>query len=267
MRHEFALDHLCTYDVETADPQRLKPNSQLKGMKKQLGMLQGQLTKLQARYVKVDLKQAKDAARKTDTLVHEIQQIEQAIKDHKAQVKAMSQRVAVGETLEPQHVVQLETERKSLTDVIKMIAYRTENALLPQVTLAHSSALDEGRAFLKAVFQTPVDLLPCEQRKQLVVRFHSMTHPRFNKGLHGYANARLYSEQFTTELICEWSMKGQLSHINPDYVTSSEISQPESISLFRSMSGSLKFALSTPVHLAVRNDAHAIKTLKISRFW
>ena len=184
MRHEFALDHLCTYDVETADPQRLKPNPQLKGMEKQLSKLQRQLSKLQARYVKVDFKQAKDAARKTDTLVHEIQQIEQAIEDHKAQVKAMPQRVAVGETLQPQLVVQLETERKILTDVIKMIAYRTESALLPQITLAHSSALDEGRAFLKAVFHTSVDLLPCEQRKQLVIRFHSMAHPRFNKALH-----------------------------------------------------------------------------------
>ena len=125
-----------------------------------------------------------DAARKTDTLVHEIQQIEQAIEDHKAQVKAMPQRVAVGETLQPQQVVQLETEHKILTDVIKMFAYRIESALLPQITLAHSSALDEGRAFLKAVFHKPVDLLPCEQRKQLVVRFHPMAHPRFNKALH-----------------------------------------------------------------------------------
>ena len=57
-------------------------------------------------YVKVDLKQAKDAARKTDTLVHEIQQVEHSIEDHKAQVKAMPQRVAVfGETLQPQQVV------------------------------------------------------------------------------------------------------------------------------------------------------------------
>ena len=38
-----------------------------------------------------------------------------------------------------------------------------------------------------------------------------------------YASVQLYSEQFTPELICEWSTKGQLSHINPDYVTSSEI--------------------------------------------
>ena len=38
-----------------------------------------------------------------------------------------------------------------------------------------------------------------------------------------YASARLYSEQFTPELICEWSTKRQLLHINPDYVTSSEV--------------------------------------------
>ncbi len=40
---------------------------------------------------------------------------------------------------------------------------------------------DGGRAFLKALYQTPADLIPHENGQELFVRFHSMSHPRFNK--------------------------------------------------------------------------------------
>ena len=55
--------------------------------------------------------------------------------------------------------------------------------MLEHVPLAANSRIDEGRAFLNAVFQTTVDLLPCQQRKQLVVHFHSMAQPRFIRAL------------------------------------------------------------------------------------
>jgi hypothetical protein len=48
---------------------------------------------------------------------------------------------------------------------------------------------DEGRAFLKALFQTPADLIPDEDRAQLMVRFHSMACPRFNRVLCGLCEA------------------------------------------------------------------------------
>jgi len=83
----------------------------------------------------------------------------------------------------PEQVVYLETERKLIADIIKTVAYRAESAMLAQLGLAPTSCQNEGQAFLKAVFQSTADLLACNESKQLVVQFHSMTQSRFNRVL------------------------------------------------------------------------------------
>ena len=53
----------------------------------------------------------------------------------------------------PAQIVRLAPERKLLTDLVKMVAYRAESAMLPGVGLLKREA-EEGRAFLKTLFQT-----------------------------------------------------------------------------------------------------------------
>ena len=68
------------------------------------------------------------------------------------------------------------------------VAYRAENAMLPGVGLLKREA-EEGRAFLKTLFQTPADLIPLEEEKQLLVRYHSMAQRRFNTALRTLCHA------------------------------------------------------------------------------
>ncbi|MDM8535604.1 hypothetical protein QUF70_02485, partial [Desulfobacterales bacterium HSG17] len=42
---------------------------------------------------------------------------------------------------------------------------------------------DEGRSFLKAVFQTPADIIPDEENKYLIVQFYTMANKRSNNAL------------------------------------------------------------------------------------
>ena len=53
MRQEYALDHLVTYAVEPADPQRLVPNPQCKAIEKELAPWRRQLIGLQQVYSRV----------------------------------------------------------------------------------------------------------------------------------------------------------------------------------------------------------------------
>ena len=50
MRLEFALDQLCTCDVEAADARRRVPNPDLKRMKSERAKLQRQISKAEAKY-------------------------------------------------------------------------------------------------------------------------------------------------------------------------------------------------------------------------
>ena len=77
-------------------------------------------------------------------------------------------------------IVQLERERKIITDTFKMVAYRAETQLANLVGPLLPSRDDEARKFMRQVFELPADLLPDHEQGTLVVRMHSMTTPRDN---------------------------------------------------------------------------------------
>ena len=80
-------------------------------------------------------------------------------------------------------VVQLERERKIITDTFKMVAYRAETQLANLVGPLLPHRDDEARRFMRQVFELPADLLPDYARGTLTVRLHSMATPRHNRVL------------------------------------------------------------------------------------
>ncbi len=119
----------------------------------------------------------------------QIRSLETSCRQKEAASKALPKKVPIGEVLAEEQVVKLEQERKTLTDLIKMVAYRAESSMLRLIEPLLKRHEDEGRAFLKVLFQTPADLIPNENGQELLVRFHSMAHPRFNKVLCGVCEA------------------------------------------------------------------------------
>ena len=190
MRREFALDHLCTYAVEPADPQRTVPNPARKQKRKQLSRLRSKLGKLQQQYGDAALNNPeskqptmrgfKISHRKLGNRIHRLtDERDKLVTD----IKALPERVPLNELLHPKQIVQLERERKLLTDAIKMIAYRAETALATLLQPFFKRHQDETRKFLKAVFQLPGDLLPDTQTSCLVVRLHGMANDRSDRAL------------------------------------------------------------------------------------
>ncbi len=188
---EFDFDHLCTYDVEPADPERLVTNPDRKEKKKELEKLRKEYNK--------NVKKLGDAAIKNNDnnqsemskfktanseIMQAIRYLDIKCADLIEIISDMPEKVAIKEIMDEDKIVKLETGRKIFTDLIKMIAYRTEtslfNLLVPPV-LARNE--EEGRSFLKAVFQTPTDIIPDEENKRLIVQFHTMANRRSNNAL------------------------------------------------------------------------------------
>ena len=191
MNIEFDFDHLCTYDVEPADPERLVTNPAQKEKKKELEKLRREYNK--------NVKKLGDAAIKNNDKTQanmkefkaENEKLLQTINDLDVKcaelievINNMPDKVAAKDVMDEDKIVKLETERKILTDLIKMTAYRSEtslfNLLVPPI-LARNE--EEGRSFLKAVFQTSTDIIPDEENKTLVVQFHTMANQRYNNAL------------------------------------------------------------------------------------
>jgi hypothetical protein len=186
MRHEFALDHLCTYKVERADTERQVPNPERKELQAQLRAARLERGKLLAQYVDLPFGETVRVAKRhmdaedLDRLIH---QREAEIRRLEDRVAVLPKRVPIGEVLEPDQIVQLERERKILVDAIKLTAYRAETALARLVEPLFERYEDEARKFLKTIFRATADLIPDPRARRLTVRFHGLASPRATRAL------------------------------------------------------------------------------------
>ena len=186
MRHEFALDHLCTHTVEPADPKRLVPHPERQKLERQIRAAQTAVGQLVGR--RGDLKPGATLRVKGCTLDEDgvdqlLRQREDDIKHLKQRRDALPKQVPLDEVVEPEQIVQLERERKLLTDAFKMIAYRAESQLARWVQPFFRRHEDEARKFLQSVFQATADLIPDLQGSTLTVRFHGLANPRATRAL------------------------------------------------------------------------------------
>ena len=186
MRHEFALDHLCTHEVEPADPKRLVKSPERRALEKELKAARAARAKLFEKSAK--LKPGKTVRIGKRTLGEE--ELDQLVLKRDTEVDALALRVAslpdqvpLDTVLEPEKIVQLERERKVLVDAIKLTAYRAESALARLVGPFFARHEEEARKFLKTIFKATADILPDEAAERLVVRFHGLGSPRATRAL------------------------------------------------------------------------------------
>ena len=190
MREEYALDHLVTNEVQQADVERLVPNPNKKEKKKAIAKLKRQLEELKRQYADKALKN--DESRRPTMRGFNIANagdkknlvnLEKQIEKSQSELKQIPDKIAVKQLLAEHEIVRLETERKMLTDAIKMSCYRAETSLLNLLGPHFARNKDEGRAFLKSVFQQPADIIPNQDKGIMSVKFHTMSNPRSNHAL------------------------------------------------------------------------------------
>ena len=188
MRHEFDLDHLCTYDVGPADPQRLVPHPQRKKLDQQIKTAQsamGQLVGRRGNLKPGDKLRVNGRMLDEDEVDELLCRREDEIRRLRERRDALPKEVPLDQILDADHIVQLERERKLLTDAFKMIAYRAESQMVRWLAPVFKRYEDEARKFLKSVFLATADLLPDHHRETLTVRFHGLSSPRATRALCG----------------------------------------------------------------------------------
>ena len=68
----------------------------------------------------------------------------------------------------------LRSERKHFWDTIKMISYRAETSMAA-IVREKMARPDDGRALLRQIFDTEVDLIPDTEQGTLTVQLHHLT--------------------------------------------------------------------------------------------
>lgn len=164
LREEFLLDALTDYQVEPDDPTRTVPNPERRALDKEVRSARVNVAKLEQAYgaAAVNNPEGRRPTMRGFKIAHgKIGKALRAARDRLAEIRA--RRRALPERVEVRDVsdgavVKLATERKHLTNLIKMLAYQAESDLLAFLSPHYARSDDEGRTVLHELFRAAADL-------------------------------------------------------------------------------------------------------------
>jgi hypothetical protein len=182
LRAEYALDALADYQTEAADPERTVPNPLRRTMDRALREAKLDLQELSSRYGldalgSVEAKRRtmrgfKIAASQTGRAIAAAERRVARIKRRRARLPL---RVPVAQVVDGE-VVRLSTERKHLTNCLKMVAYQAESELTGLIARHYRRAEDEGRTLAQTALASTADLLVTDTELEVVLAPLSSAH-------------------------------------------------------------------------------------------
>jgi hypothetical protein len=182
MREEFLLDALVDYQVEPEDPTRTIPNPERRALDKEIQAARADLARFEREY---GAAAATNAEQRRPTmrgfkiahgkLGKQLRMARGRVAQLCAQRQVLPTRVGVRD-LNERTMVRLATERKHLTDIIKMIAYQAESNLLALLRPHYARADQEGRTLLHELFTTAGEIRVTESELHLTLAPLSSPH-------------------------------------------------------------------------------------------
>jgi hypothetical protein len=182
MREEFLLDALVDYRVEPEDPTRTIPNPARRALEKQIGTARTELAKIEREYGAAAADNTEQHRRTMRGFKIAHGALGKKLRAARARVaklieqrREIPQRLEIRDLSEPA-VVKLATERKHLTDIIKMVAYQAESDLLALLRPHYARAEQEGRTLLHEIFTAAGDIRVCDTELHITLAPLSSPH-------------------------------------------------------------------------------------------
>ena len=182
MREEFLLDALVDYRIEPEDPTRTIPNPERRALDKQIRSARIKLAGIEREYGAAaadNTEQQRPSMRgfkiAHGTLGKKLRSARNRVAKLIEQRRDVPQRVEIRDLSEGT-VVKLATERKHLTDLIKMVAYQAESDLLALLRPHYARAEQEGRTLLHEIFTTAGDIRVCDTQLHITLAPLSSPH-------------------------------------------------------------------------------------------
>ncbi|HMH02127.1 MAG TPA: LuxR C-terminal-related transcriptional regulator [Terriglobales bacterium] len=183
LREEYLIDALADYQVEPDDPTRSIPNPARKAAVQDVYAARVHLRKLRESYgaraidyIQGSTSTDPDFEIAEEKIRLEIDKATNHIKKLKARRDSLPARVTVADAQKGQEMVKLSTERKHLTNVLKMVAYQTESDLVELIRPHYSRVEDEGRTFIQMALQDTADIEPAEDQLRITLAQLSSPH-------------------------------------------------------------------------------------------
>jgi hypothetical protein len=182
MREEFLLDALVDYQIEPEDPTRTIPNPERRALDKEVRAARADVASLER---ELGAAAANNAEQRRPTMrgfkIANAKLGKQLRKARTHLTRLLNKRSDVPKRVEvrelsEQAVVKLATERKHLTDIIKMVAYQAESELIALMRPHYARIDDEGRTLLHELFATAGDICVSDSELQITLAPLSSPH-------------------------------------------------------------------------------------------
>jgi len=183
MRQEFLLDALVDYETEPDDPNRSIPNPARKAVDKELRQARARYAKLEEKYgsTALDYLQGRTTTMRAFTtaekqILREIQDAADDVASLTERQKSLPARIPMSEAPEAENAMKLSTERKHLTNVLKMVAYQIEGNLVELLRPHYSRTEDEGRTLIQTALRSSSTIEPTEKELRVILAPLSSPH-------------------------------------------------------------------------------------------
>ncbi len=188
MRHEFRMDALVDYPAEPDDPNRSIPNPAHKAVDKELRNARARYAKLQEKYGSTvrDYREGRTPTMGAFTVAQkqiqrEIREAADAVTKLAERQKSLPVRIPLSEAPDAEKAMKLSTERKHLTNVLKLVAYRIEGSLVERLRPYYPRTEDEGRTLLQTALRSSASIEPTEQ--EVPVTLASLSSPHRSRAI------------------------------------------------------------------------------------
>ena len=183
LRQEYLIDALIDYEVEPDDPQRSVLNPARKAVDAELRKARAHLHKMKGNYGATFLDYfegrtvAKRAFTSAEKKIHlEIQDADDRITQLVTKQKSLPSRVPLAQARPGQDLVKLSTERKHLTNVLKLVAFQIESDLVHLIRPHYARTEDEGRTLIQTALQSTAALEPTKHELRVTLSPLSSPH-------------------------------------------------------------------------------------------
>jgi len=182
MREEFLLDALVDYQIEPEDPTRTIPNPERRALDKEIRAARVDVARLEREYgaAAADNDEQRRPTMRGFKVAHgrlgkQLRTARARVAQLFEQRRDVPKRVEVRD-LNERTLVKLATERKHLTDIIKMVAYQAESDLLALLRPHYARVDQEGRTLLHELFATAGDIRVCDSELHITLAPLSSPH-------------------------------------------------------------------------------------------
>jgi len=177
MAEEFALDALVEYGVDEVSEELDRPNPEWTKVDKRLRKAKAEVTRLEAE-LGAKAAENEEATRPTMRgfkIAHAV--LSKRLKQAKARLQRLyEKRRAIPKRIPASDLATLKTEKKLITDSIKMAAYQVETELFGMLQNHYARCDDEGRTLLHSVFQSSARLDLTDGELRVTIAAQSSPH-------------------------------------------------------------------------------------------